>query len=94
MNFNFYIENEVVNLSHDKMFGSAKLSDGVNVVKLVSAINVADQIRQQGLTVNWAANWKGHNVVVQRKRPLLFSNFRKMNYKIWVDDNFVLEIDA
>ncbi len=91
MRINFYIDSEAVEFHHEKVFGQTELRNETGVVVLHSAVNVAHQFKQSALTVTWQANWLGHDVIVQRKRPLWFPIFRPMNYTIWVDGQFVIE---
>ena len=91
MRFSFHIDSEVVEFFHDPVISNAELRNETGKVILQNALEGSFNLAKQAPTVTWRCNWRGHDVIVQRKRKFFFAMFRPMEYKIWVDGQYNCE---
>jgi hypothetical protein len=70
--------------------GQAVLKAGPETIVLQSPLNVTSHFDVK-LTRQWQCSVKGHDIRIEKKRPLLLAGFRPQMYRVFVDGELVQE---
>lgn len=86
----FTVGNAPVEFRRNWLTGRADLVVGDEAVALQSPYNPATHF-SLSLTRTWRHNVAGHDVVIEKLRPLLLAGWRRQEYRVLVDGQVVAE---
>jgi hypothetical protein len=70
--------------------GKALLTTPTDAIELQSLSDISTYF-SVSLKKCWSSNISGHDVVIEKTRPLLLAGFRHQHYKVFIDGNLTLE---
>jgi len=84
----FEIDGTPVAFSRNPFTGRCRLTSDTESRELDSPFDLRTHF-SLALTKRWQCSIKGHEVVVEKQRPLLMAGFRPQSYCIYVDGKLV-----
>jgi len=90
MKLTFEISGNRIEFFRNWFTGSAKLITDTETKVLQSPLNPATHFSMK-LKKQWHHFVKGHDVVIEKERPLFFAAFRPQTYRVFIDKDFVKE---
>lgn len=90
MQIQFAVGGKPVEFRRDQITGRAELVTPDEIVVLQSPFNPLTHFSFR-LTQNYAFTLDGHEIVIEKKRPLLFAGFRPCEYRVLVNGALVCE---
>ncbi|MGD0190003.1 MAG: hypothetical protein ABSD74_04600 [Rhizomicrobium sp.] len=88
MELTFEIDGTSVKFSRDWFTGRCTLNTGSGDEILESLWNPATHFSVK-LTRRWQRSIKGHDIVIEKVRPLLLAGFRRQTYRLFIDGQLV-----
>ena len=90
MKLNFSIDGANAELSRNWFSGRLALTASGQTIVLQSPWNPATHF-SLSLQRRWQTSFNGHDVVVEKDRPLLLAGFRAQTYRVFVDGKLVAD---
>ncbi|MFZ1821583.1 MAG: hypothetical protein WAU72_07295 [Acidimicrobiia bacterium] len=91
MTATFMLDNKTIGIQKSIMTGSVKIFIDGEEIDIQNAWNPASQF-QFASKKTYELVLLGHNVTIQREKPLLFGYYRKWIFHIWVDGQFLQSV--
>lgn len=86
----FEIDGTTIEFARNPFTGQCTLNTDAGEKVLASSLNPFTHFSAK-LTRQWQCSINGHQVIVEKERPLLFAGFRPQTYRIFVDGKLVQE---
>ena len=90
MKFTFEVEGTRIEFFRSNITGRVTLTTDAGTVELQSPLNPMTHFGAF-LSRQWAVTVKGHKVVIEKERPVLMAGLRPQTYRVFVDDNLIVE---
>ena len=88
MELTFEVDGTSIKFSRNWVTGRCTLNTGTADEILQSSLNPLTHF-SLNTTRRWQYSVKGHDVVIEKDRPLLFAGFRPQTYRVFVDGELV-----
>jgi hypothetical protein len=90
MRLTFEVNGNPVEYSRNWVTGQAVLKTGTETIVLQSPLRLTTHFDVR-LTKDWRCSVGGHDVRIEKQRPLLLAGFRPQTYRVFVDGELVQE---
>ena len=90
MEIDFVVDGTPVKFSRNPFTGRCTLNTGTKVETLQSPWNPFTHFYLK-TTRRWLCSVKGHDIVIEKERPVFLAGVRSQAYKIFIDGMFIQE---